>query len=529
MEFTSISPDLIRGKVETMIMKCLGEKELYGLEICDAIKDASGGTYVMKLPTLYSALTRLEKKKYVESYKQQGPHGSMRKYFRLTDLGRNSFNDNKGDWRFSKEVIDNLIYDNITRHKFQDTTIVDESLTLIKNHQTAMEEEAENLRKANQAILCESENLAAANEALEKLNHEQDARLQELLEQAKRHIVETHEQQQPTLSEQAAATTAQAASTFENALTHPASYPAIPVASETTNGGVQYVTQYFIQGDYNSGVSTSTTTSYQATDNVATAPVTQPVVFGSTAPATDSDYFTCPLAGEQRETFETFETRETTVTPYVLNQEPEPKKEREIDWTLNRYISPNEYVTVNRQPHMAVTQPKPIAESVIEPIPMFVAMRPHVKHADLEKTGLFVLYNKLKAACSLAVCTVLVIALLFIDINLRSEYSAGESVFFTLAFIALGAYLLFNMGMYLIWPQYKKINANYKREFIIRAIISGALVAFVLAVNLIAGLTSFNYVQFIVFFLVPAIVSLSVFLDGVAIYLFKKHKIFLAP
>jgi len=114
--YERLSSDLIRGNIDTIILRCLHRGDMYGLEICNLIKEASEGTYIIKQPTLYSALNRLKQRKMVSSYWQDSKLGGRRHYYRLTDLGRESFKDKKEDWTDAKDVIDTLV-DGIKRRR----------------------------------------------------------------------------------------------------------------------------------------------------------------------------------------------------------------------------------------------------------------------------------------------------------------------------------------------------------------------------------------------------------------------------
>jgi PadR family transcriptional regulator PadR len=82
---------------------------MYGLEIINYIRKASSDTYILKQPTLYSALKRLEDKGFISSYWRDSAIGGRRHYYKLTDTGRNSLSVRKDQWSASKEVIDNLV------------------------------------------------------------------------------------------------------------------------------------------------------------------------------------------------------------------------------------------------------------------------------------------------------------------------------------------------------------------------------------------------------------------------------------
>ena len=59
-EEKSISSDLIRGHLNTIILRSLSDSDKYGYEIIAEIEKKSCGQYSIKQPSLYSALKRLE-------------------------------------------------------------------------------------------------------------------------------------------------------------------------------------------------------------------------------------------------------------------------------------------------------------------------------------------------------------------------------------------------------------------------------------------------------------------------------------
>ena len=105
----SISADLIRGHINTIILRSLFEGDRYGYDIIDEIEQKSHGQYQLKQPTLYSALKRLERQGYVKSYWGGVSNGGRRRYFSLTDEGRDVVKQNQAEWEYSRTIIDNLI------------------------------------------------------------------------------------------------------------------------------------------------------------------------------------------------------------------------------------------------------------------------------------------------------------------------------------------------------------------------------------------------------------------------------------
>jgi PadR family transcriptional regulator PadR len=106
-----IHSDLIRGNVNTIIMRVLSDGSKYGFEICKEVELRSRGQYTIKQPTLYSCLSRLEEQGFVSSYWGGKTGGGRRKYYSLTDKGLEFFAKSQTDWEYSRTVIDHLISD----------------------------------------------------------------------------------------------------------------------------------------------------------------------------------------------------------------------------------------------------------------------------------------------------------------------------------------------------------------------------------------------------------------------------------
>lgn len=106
----AISSDVIRGYNDTMILFLLLEKPSYGYEISKQIKDMTGGKYVIKETTLYSAFTRLEKNGLAESFvNNDDESGKRRTYYRITDAGRDFYRERCEEWKLTQEVVGKFI------------------------------------------------------------------------------------------------------------------------------------------------------------------------------------------------------------------------------------------------------------------------------------------------------------------------------------------------------------------------------------------------------------------------------------
>lgn len=111
MDNSNVNIDLIRGHVDTIILKSLYYEDKYGYEILNEIKDKSKGMYTLKQPTLYSCLKRLEKQGYIRSYKGDTSNGAQRVYYSLQPAGRAFLESDQHQWEFSRTIIDSLLSD----------------------------------------------------------------------------------------------------------------------------------------------------------------------------------------------------------------------------------------------------------------------------------------------------------------------------------------------------------------------------------------------------------------------------------
>lgn len=109
MSESGISGDLIRGNIDTIILRVLKAGDNYGYEIMKTISHDSDGQYELKEPTLYSSLKRLEKQQFIRSYWGNETQGGRRKYYTLTAEGVDVYEKNVIAWNLAKDLIDKLI------------------------------------------------------------------------------------------------------------------------------------------------------------------------------------------------------------------------------------------------------------------------------------------------------------------------------------------------------------------------------------------------------------------------------------
>jgi len=106
---TKLTSDLLRGHTDTMILKLLIDGDRYGYEITKHILDASGGEYELKEATMYSSLKRLEADGRISSYWGDESQGGRRKYYHITESGREVYDTNITTWHAAKKILEKLL------------------------------------------------------------------------------------------------------------------------------------------------------------------------------------------------------------------------------------------------------------------------------------------------------------------------------------------------------------------------------------------------------------------------------------
>ncbi len=111
--------ELIRRHVDIIILKPLLERDCYGYEILKSIEENSNGLYSLKQPTLYNCLKRLESQKKITSYLGDFSNGAQRRYYSLTDFGRQFVYHYQKQWEYTRTILSRLISDK-EFNKFKD-------------------------------------------------------------------------------------------------------------------------------------------------------------------------------------------------------------------------------------------------------------------------------------------------------------------------------------------------------------------------------------------------------------------------
>ncbi|MDR2600799.1 MAG: PadR family transcriptional regulator [Oscillospiraceae bacterium] len=103
------SADLLRGHTDTVVLSILQKGDNYGYEIHKNIIERLDGEYELKEATLYSSYKRLEAGGYIISFWGDETLGSRRKYYSITDSGKELLRQNKNDWINTQTILNKLL------------------------------------------------------------------------------------------------------------------------------------------------------------------------------------------------------------------------------------------------------------------------------------------------------------------------------------------------------------------------------------------------------------------------------------
>lgn len=104
----SLSPELLRGSLDLMVLSVLADGPKYGYLIQQQLKSGSGDLVNIQAGTLYPVLHRLEKDKYVKARWEQTT-GRPRKWYELTSAGRRQLGERAEAWREYVDCVQMLL------------------------------------------------------------------------------------------------------------------------------------------------------------------------------------------------------------------------------------------------------------------------------------------------------------------------------------------------------------------------------------------------------------------------------------
>lgn len=101
--------DLLRGHTDSIILSLLLDHDSYGYEINKTIETSTKGKLVLTEATLYTVFKRLERNAYIASYWMDGVNNVKRKYYSITEKGKDYLVSQKEAWVELEQVMTKLL------------------------------------------------------------------------------------------------------------------------------------------------------------------------------------------------------------------------------------------------------------------------------------------------------------------------------------------------------------------------------------------------------------------------------------
>ena len=104
----SINKDLVAASSTPLVLAILAEGDNYGYAILKRVRELTGGELEWTDGMLYPVLHRLEKSGLVEARWEEAETGRKRKYYRVTDAGREQLAEERRQWRTVDQALRNI-------------------------------------------------------------------------------------------------------------------------------------------------------------------------------------------------------------------------------------------------------------------------------------------------------------------------------------------------------------------------------------------------------------------------------------
>ena len=94
-----------KGVLDLCVLALLARKDCYGFEIVTVVSE----NISMSEGTIYPLLKRMKDEGWVDTYLVESPEGPPRKYYTLTEAGREHYAYLKKEWREFCEAVEQII------------------------------------------------------------------------------------------------------------------------------------------------------------------------------------------------------------------------------------------------------------------------------------------------------------------------------------------------------------------------------------------------------------------------------------
>jgi len=94
-----------KGVLELIVLLSINKKDMYGYELImevSKVVDVNDGT-------IYPLLKRLTNEKYADTYLVESTEGPSRKYYKITEIGKNRLEELSSSWKIFEKSVNKFI------------------------------------------------------------------------------------------------------------------------------------------------------------------------------------------------------------------------------------------------------------------------------------------------------------------------------------------------------------------------------------------------------------------------------------
>lgn len=104
----AVEKSIISGSMTMLLLSLLSEKDMYGYEMIDTLRQKSQNVFELKAGTMYPLLHGMEEKGLLSVY-EKSVSGKTRKYYRITKEGRQVLEKKTEEWKEYAAAVTNVL------------------------------------------------------------------------------------------------------------------------------------------------------------------------------------------------------------------------------------------------------------------------------------------------------------------------------------------------------------------------------------------------------------------------------------
>src|SRR4249920_691653 len=101
--------DLLQGTLDMLILKVVALGPIHGYGIAQRLQQMSGAVLQVQQGSLYPALHRLEKRRWLKAEWASSDTGREARYYELTKLGRTQLEEQRANWDRLSAAISSIL------------------------------------------------------------------------------------------------------------------------------------------------------------------------------------------------------------------------------------------------------------------------------------------------------------------------------------------------------------------------------------------------------------------------------------